>query len=397
MTIMKAKKEENKTLLIIDDEALFSESLNEILRDKYNVHTASSMKEGVKKCRDTRVDLILMDITMPEISGIEGCRRFKEIEDCKDIPIIMLTAEKSQEMLQSAFDAGAIDYIRKPLNNVELFVRLRSALRLKSEMDCRKRHEEELVRLNELKNRFLGIAAHDLRNPLHAIKLSSDLLLEGNIPGKKIKSIVEMINSATVRMMALVENLLDVSVIESGKLELQSKSASLGRLLKERTRLFSIIAERKHISIHSKLLNLPDFPFDSNRIAQVMDNLLSNAIKFSPVGSDIYVNLAQDGHCAEVSIKDEGPGIPPGEQNRLFVEFQRTCVQPTWGEKSTGLGLAIVKKIVDAHGGDVWVNSGPGSGTTFGFALPINKDLPKLSQPCKVATTALGGKIPSCA
>lgn len=311
-----------------------------------------------------------MDIMMPEISGIEGCRRFKEIEDCKDIPIIMVTAEKSQEMLQSAFDAGAIDYIRKPLNNVELFARIRSALRLKTEMDCCRGHEEELVRLNELKNRFLGIAAHDLRNPLQAIKLSSDLLLEGDLPEKKAKDILEMINSATVRMMGLVENLLDVSVIESGKLELQPKSASLDRLLKERTRLFSIVAERKHIAIHSKLLNLPDFPFDSNRIAQVMDNLLSNAIKFSPVGSDIYVNLAQDGHCAVVSVKDEGPGIAPEEQNRLFVEFQRTCVQPTGGEKSTGLGLAIVKKVVDAHGGEVWVKSSPGSGTTFGFTLP---------------------------
>lgn len=371
MTIMKAEKEENKSLLIIDDEVLFSESLKEILRDEYDVHTASSVKEGVKKCLDARVDLILMDVMMPEISGIEGCRRFKETEGCKDIPIIAVTAEESQERLQSAFDAGAIDYIRKPLNKVELLARVRSALRLKSEMDSRKRHEEELVRLNDLKNRFLGIAAHDLRNPLHAIKLSSDLLLGGNLPEKKVKSIGEMINFATVRMMALVENLLDVSVIESGRLELQLKSASLDRLLKERTRLFGVVAERKHIAIHSKLLHLPDFPFDSNRIAQVMDNLLSNAIKFSPAGSDIHVNLTQEGDHAVVSVTDEGPGIPLEEQNRLFVEFQRTCSQPTGGERSTGLGLAIVKKLVNVHGGDVWVKSGPGTGATFGFTLPV--------------------------
>lgn len=369
MTIMRAKK--RKSLLIIDDEVLFSESLKEILRDEYKVHTASSVKEGLRKCLNTGVGLVFMDMAMPDISGIEGCKRIKEIEDCKDIPIIMVTAEESQERLQSAFDAGAIDYIRKPLNKVELLARIRSALRLKSEMDCRRSHEEELIRLNELKNRFLGIAAHDLRNPLQAIKLSSDLLLGGNLPEKKIKSIVEMINSATVKMMALVENLLDVSVIESGRLELQPKSASLHRLLKERACLFSIVAGRKHIAIHSKLSDIPDFPFDSNRIAQVMDNLLSNAIKFSPAGSNIHVNLAQDGNRAVISVKDEGPGIPAGEQDRLFVEFQRTSVQPTGGEKSTGLGLAIVKKIVDAHGGNVWVKNSPDSGATFGFTLPV--------------------------
>lgn len=369
-------------ILIVDDNPVIRKELKFFLNS--GGHTDLLFAESAREAfmhldegGDTvgceRIDLILMDIMMPEINGIEACRRIKAVEGCKDIPIVMVTADESEECLQSAFDACAVDFIRKPLNKVELLARVRSALRLKYEMDRRKAHEEELARLNELKNRFLGIAAHDLRNPLQAVKLSCDLLLRDleQMTKEQMKMAINMINTATGRMTALVEDLLDISVIESGMLELQLRSGSLNKLLKERAYFLSIVAERKGISIHSELSDLTDFPFDSNRVSQVIDNLLSNAIKFSHTGSNIYLNLAQDGDYAVVSVKDKGAGIPAEEQNRLFVEFQRTGAQPTGGEKCTGLGLAIVKKIVNAHGGDVWVKSSPGAGSTFGFSLPI--------------------------
>lgn len=364
-------------ILIVDDSPVIRKELKFFLSSggHTDIILAESAREALgslKREGCNNIGLILMDIMMPEIDGIEACRRIGAMECCNGIPIIMVTSESSTNKLQEAFDAGAMDYITKPVRKVELLARVASALRLKGETDKRKAHEEELVKLNELKNRFLGIAAHDLRNPLHAINLSCELVLRDlEQPKEQIKKAVNMINTATGRMKALVEDLLDISVIESGMLELQLRSGSLNKLLKERAYFLSIVAERKGISIHSELSDLPDFPFDSNRVSQVIDNLLSNAIKFSPTGSNIYLNLTQDGYRAVVSVKDEGPGVSTEDQNRLFVEFQRAGAQPTGGEKCTGLGLAIVKKIVNAHGGDVWVKSSPGAGATFGFTLPM--------------------------
>lgn len=364
-------------ILIVDDSSVTRKELKFFLSSggHTDIIFAESAREAINSLKGEgckNIGLVLMDIMMPEIDGIEACRQIVAMECCNGIPIIMVTSENSTNKLQEAFNAGAMDYITKPINKVELLARVASALRLKDETDKRKAHEEELVKLNELKNRFLGIAAHDLRNPLQAVNLSCELVLRDlEQPKEQIKKAVNMINAATGRMKALVEDLLDISVIESGKLELQLRSGSLNKLLKERAYFFSIVAERKGISIHSGLSDLPDFPFDSNRLSQVIDNLLSNAIKFSPSASDIYLKLAQDGYYAVVSVKDEGPGIPTEDQNRLFVEFQRTGAQPTGGEKCTGLGLAIVKKIVNAHGGDVWVKSSPGAGATFGFTLPM--------------------------
>lgn len=363
-------------ILIVDDSSFTRKELNIFLNSGgyHDLFFAESALEALdylrRYCGEGNCT---MDIVMPEVDGIEACRRIKKMEGCGDIPIIMATAADSKERLGAAFDAGAIDYITKPINKIELLARVGSALRLKQEMDGRKAHEKELMELNQLKNKLLGMAAHDLRSPLNTIMLSSQFLSTNFLQedeGRR-KNLLKSIYSSADRMLALINDLLDVSVIESGGLKLRVKRGCLKKLVEDKISLMSIIAEGKGITIHQDIPDIAEIPFDSVRITQVIDNLLSNAIKFSPRGSNIYVKVAQDEDFVRVSVMDEGPGIPHEEQGRLFIEFQRLSPKPTGDEKSTGLGLAIVKKIVNAHGGDVWAESSPGSGTTFGFTLPM--------------------------
>jgi two-component system sensor histidine kinase/response regulator len=232
---------------------------------------------------------------------------------------------------------------------------------------------ERLLELNQLKNRFLGFAAHDLRNPLISIRGLSDILLSettGKLTEEQ-KEFLATINTAGTEMLALVNDLLDISVIESGKIELNSTFASLEQVIKQRVRMNRILAEKKQISFHEEYGKLPRVPMDVNRIGQVIDNLLGNALKFSPVGSNVFISAAAEGTMARVSVRDEGPGIAEEDQQRVFGEFQRIRVSPAAGEKGTGLGLAIAKRIVEAHRGALQVESQNGAGSTFSFAIPM--------------------------
>jgi len=236
--------------------------------------------------------------------------------------------------------------------------------------------EEQKIRLkelNELKNRFLGMAAHDLRNPLTAIRGFSELLLDkeaGPLNDWQLECL-QMIHEAGENMLTLVNDLLDISVIESGKLELQLKQESLDELIANRVRLNEIAAQVKNTRLHLEFNWRGKAYLDSGKIAQVMDNLLSNAVKYSPPNSDIFIRLEKSNGEARICVKDQGPGVTAEEKKRLFGEFQRLNAQPTGGERSTGLGLSIAKKIVEAHRGAIDVESEPGAGSTFFFTLPL--------------------------
>lgn len=233
-----------------------------------------------------------------------------------------------------------------------------------------------LVDLNQLKNRFLGIAAHDLRNPLISIRgLSQIILSEATGPlTSEQREYLRIVHSVSDGMLNLVNNLLDVSVIESGGLDLQKEWSSFNALIEERIRLHKVLAIEKGIRLHAKLAELERQYFDVGKIAQVVDNLLGNAIKFSPHDSNVFIDLDKSDHWITVSIRDEGPGIPEEDQTRIFGEFQFSTPVATGGEKSTGLGLAIAKKIVEAHDGAMGVRSRPGQGALFHFTIPAGCD-----------------------
>ena len=217
------------------------------------------------------------------------------------------------------------------------------------------------------------MASHDLRNPLTSIQGYSKFLLSKGDQLKEgaRKEFLEIIHSASGNMLALVNDLLNLSVIESGKLALNLKSSSISELIEERVRLYNYMAQGKNIKLFTSLEDMPECSFDPQRIGQVLDNLLTNAIKFTPPGSKIHIRLKRINKRVQVSVRDEGPGIKEEERDKLFLPFGKLSSKPTGGEGGTGLGLAIAKKMVDAHHGEMKVNSATGKGTEFSFEIPV--------------------------
>ncbi|HEY9401718.1 MAG TPA: HAMP domain-containing sensor histidine kinase [Pyrinomonadaceae bacterium] len=232
----------------------------------------------------------------------------------------------------------------------------------------------ELERLNEVKNQFIGVAAHDLRNPLQVIEGYSQMLLDqhfGQLTPEQHK-FISVIRKNSDFMLNLITDLLYISKIEAGKLQLELKETDLIALLERNVELNRLMAGQKQINIlFTHREDLPALVIDAPKIEQVLNNLISNGIKFSHPGTTVEVRASRSEKEVVVSVRDEGQGIPANEIDRLFIPFENLSVKSTGGEQSTGLGLAIVKRIVEGHGGRIWVESETGAGSNFSFSLPF--------------------------
>jgi two-component system, OmpR family, sensor kinase len=232
----------------------------------------------------------------------------------------------------------------------------------------------ELEQLNREKNQFLGMAAHDLRSPLGVILGYSQFLQTDatSVLSPEQLEFLAVIQNRSEFMLHLIDDLLDISRIEAGRLDLDLRSTDVADLIRRNVMLNDHLATQKSIKVsYESEGDIPPLTIDGGKIEQVLDNLLSNAIKFSQPRTHIAVRLMRSGREMVLSVRDEGPGIPVDEVKKLFRPFQKTSVRSTSGEKSTGLGLVIVRKIVEGHHGRIWVESEVGQGSTFSFALPV--------------------------
>lgn len=368
-------------ILIVDDTPANIEVLYKTLEPEgYALSVATHGQMALEIAPHLNPDLILMDIMMPGISGFETCKQLKKNEHTRDLPVIFISAKGEVEDIVEGFRLGGVDYITKPFRGNEVLSRVKTHVQLswlKKQQEIRIQELEfknrKLEELDEIKNRFLGIAMHDLRNPLSSISGFSDLFLreESSYSEDEKKELIQVVSQASKDLLGLVHDLLDISVFESGQLGLNLSSGNLNPLLRKQVQMNQVPSNQKNIGIITSLEEVPDSTFDPNRMGQVMDNLISNAIKFSQPGTSIQVGLRKGEQSLEFYVKDEGPGIPREDRCRLFTEFPQISVYPTGGEKSTGLGLSIVKKIVDAHCGTIHVESEEGRGSAFHVQLPL--------------------------
>lgn len=237
----------------------------------------------------------------------------------------------------------------------------------------------ELEKLNEVKNDMLGMASHDLRNPLSAIMSLSEMMLDEedqdyqNLSDEQ-KEFLKEIHRSSQFMLSIVEDMLDISKIESGKINLNRDLVDLEWLVNHSVSLNRRLAEKKEISLEFvEPAQEMEITADAQKLEQVLNNLITNAIKYSHSGTHITVQIQKsDDSYIILSVEDEGQGIPKKEQKNLFKPFSKTSVKATGGEMSTGLGLAITRRIVEAHGGKIWVESEVGKGSTFYVRLPID-------------------------
>ena len=234
---------------------------------------------------------------------------------------------------------------------------------------------EKLNELNTLKNKFLGVASHDLRNPLYAVLSYSHLLEDGSLGelNDQQSKILQKIGKSGDYMCSLLDNLLDISKIESGQFSIKKSAQNINSIVKDQVEKNQLLADEKNIQLHFESGASPSLRVDESAMIQVMDNLIGNAVKFSPKSSRIDIQTETSGHHFRFSVKDEGPGISREDQKLAFGEFQTLGSKPTGGEKSTGLGLSISKKLIELHGGKVGVLSQEGQGSTFYFELPLER------------------------
>lgn len=235
----------------------------------------------------------------------------------------------------------------------------------------------ELAQLNAVKNKFLGMAAHDLRNPSGYIKEFSAIMLEhmrDNLTEEQVK-ILETIHETSGYMSRIVEDLLDVAKIEAGKFDMVFEQFDLRAFLAENISFNNIMAHKKQLEIDCSCDNsVTEIFADKHKLSQVFNNLLSNAIKFSDPGGKIDVQAVNDkAKAVRITVMDSGVGIPADELKNLFKPFVRLSVKATRGEKNTGLGMVIVKNIIEAHGGTIKVESCPGQGTSVSFSIPFRR------------------------
>ncbi len=366
---------EGKTLLVVDDEAGLR-LLGDLLRSEGGTLAgAGSAEQLCEAYASVRPDLVLLSTTLPGFDGVAAGRALQEIHGDACAPILFTSAGNELDAAIDRLDAGGADYLTKPFRPKEVVARLRLHLRHRS-------LSEQLTQANAAKNRFLGMAAHDLRGPLGAIRGVAEFLREGeggSLSPEQLE-LVDMIGTTSQQALELVNQLLDVATIDAGELRLALAPCRLFELLEDCVALAEMDAAKKKTRVVFDAPGAgPVLPLDAAKMKQVVANLLSNAVKYSPPGSTVTVLVRPDpaaGTCA-ICVRDQGTGIPEKERAKLFKDFGRLSVRPTGGESSTGLGLVICRKIVEAHRGSITAENLPTRGCEFRVTLP--------GQPCDSA------------
>ncbi len=375
---------EKPTILVVDDTPDNIALLTSLLRGLYKTKVATNGSKALEVATTgAPPDLVLLDIMMPEMDGYEVCRRMKEHEKLRDMPIIFLSSLSETVDKVKAFGVGGVDYVTKPFQIEEVRARVDTHLkirRLQAELEKQNQQlqesYEQLSRLSAQKDEFLRIASHDLKNPLACVLGFASVIEDAVKPGEPLNSdmhgFLAKITSSARLMQKIIEDFLDFHAMEDGQIKLSLEPTALNDLARQSAEQNQAYAEKKSIQINSALAaDLPRVRADASRIRQVVENFVSNAVKFSQAGCQVTVRTQPQSGFALVEVVDSGPGLTDDDLKKLFTKYAKLSNKPTGGEKSSGLGLAICKKIIDLHGGTIGARNNPGGGCTFWFQLPV--------------------------
>ncbi|MGB3559701.1 MAG: ATP-binding protein [Geitlerinemataceae cyanobacterium] len=370
------------SVLVVDDKPENLRLLSAILTDRgYEVRQALSGHMAITAIHTRPPDLVLLDIKMPDINGYQVCKQLKTDERTRRIPVIFLSALDRSPDKVKGFSAGGVDYITKPFQESEVVVRVEHQLeiarlqaqlerqnaQLQQEIHDRIATEKELLRSNEDLEQFARAVSHDLQQPLQSILGFGKIILQkySYLLESDICKYLSLIVQAGERMQQLIEDLLAYSQVEvSQSIEIVDCNKILAEAIENVEA--AITAKKAHLNIKP----LPQLQGKPAQLIQVFQNLLGNALKFTHpnIPPEIQVWAEERENEWMFQVSDNGIGIEPQNFDRLFQLFAR--LHPNDRFPGTGIGLATCKKIVESHGGHIWVESTPGKGTTFLFTLP---------------------------
>ncbi|HLO47642.1 MAG TPA: response regulator [Kamptonema sp.] len=399
---------EEQSILIVDDNPNNLEVLAHILTEVgYQVSVAIDGETAIEQVEYHQPELILLDIMMPDgIDGFETCRRLKANPLTREIPIIFLTALSDSNNKVNGLSVGAVDYISKPFQSEEVLARIRIHLKLYNltrKLEQQKQILEEKVKLrtvellaakeaaeaaNIAKSQFLANMSHELRTPLNAIIGYSEMLQEEaeDLDQKDLIPDLKRIHGAGKHLLGLINDILDLSKIESGKVELYLETVDISLLIREIIIMVRPLVEKNaNVLVVNCADNIGYMKTDLTKVRQSLFNLLSNACKFTKRGK-IIINVEKEYRKSGTSdgeeqklvipyilfkVSDTGVGIAPERMEKLFQPFTQADASTTREYGGTGLGLAITKKLSRIMGGDTFVESEVGKGSTFTIILPV--------------------------
>jgi signal transduction histidine kinase len=349
-------------VLVADDNRDMRDYVTRLLRQRFTVQAVSDGAQALAIARDRPPDLILTDVMMPDLDGFGLLRELRADPRTTSIPVIMLSARAGEESRLEGLEAGADDYLVKPFSAKELLTRVATHLDLGA---LRRRAEEA----NRAKDEFLAMLGHELRNPLSPILTAVQLM---KMRGHESHE-VAVIERQVANLVRLVDDLLDISRITRGKVELRKQRLELAEVVVRGAEMASPLLEQRRQQLDLEVP--PDgllVDGDPDRLAQVVSNLLTNAAKYSEVGTTIHIKAERAGASASLQVRDEGVGIAPGMLNRIFDLFVQQPQSLDRSKGGLGLGLAIVRSLVELHGGHVSASSeGLGKGSEFTVELPL--------------------------
>jgi two-component system, sensor histidine kinase and response regulator len=354
---------ENKgVILVVDDTPSNVIILIDLLQDEgYIIHEARDGQAAVELVPTVAPDLILMDINMPRLNGFEACRRLKSNSATQDIPVVFISAWGELDDKINGFKAGGVDYITRPFQVEEVIARVRTHITIA------KQHQQ-IMALNRLKDQLVRTVSHDLKNPLTGVRGYVDMLIEDETSADR-QRMLTLIRRSADRMYRLISNLLDLTRIQDG-LQLERRSVLVSQLIQDALNDFEVQAQSRQIHMTMDLPNGDlSVSVDPLRMGQVIANLLSNAVKYAT--RQVIVRGERIDDRLHLAIVDDGPGIPPEMQARLFEAFYRAPTQTNKQVEGTGLGLSIAQGIVQQHGGIIRLHSVVNEGTMFEVVIPL--------------------------
>ncbi|NTX36572.1 response regulator [Myxococcus sp. CA033] len=375
-------------ILLADDNADMRGYLLRLLSPHWRVESVSDGTQALIAARRTPPDLIISDVMMPGIGGLELVQALRADEHTRTIPILLLSARAGEEATIEGLRSGADEYLVKPFSANELRARVNALLTVsrlrQASVHAERAHAEEAQRLLDEARRAtrsreetLAVVSHDLRSPLTAISTSAELLrripLESG-PGERVRKQAESIRRSASRMNRLIDDLLDLESIETGTLSIEARPQTVEELIRDAREQFGPQAAEKGLRLDIDVEPGLVVKCDRERILQAIGNLLSNAIKFSPSGTGgaIHLRAGLDAGTRDIrfSVTDSGPGVPLEAQQHIFDRYWHAAQKRRGGH---GLGLSIAKGIVESHGGRMRLERTSDAGSTFCFWLPAEQ------------------------
>jgi signal transduction histidine kinase len=367
------KGESSGRILVVDDDDKSRNLLVDLLDVKgYEVVEAGDGEEALERAEAGDFDTVLLDVMMPGTNGIQVCRRLRESRVTGMTPILMVTGLQDRKYRLAGIEAGANDFLSKPVDNQELLLRVRNAVHCKHLQDQTSQSLQSLRELEEFRDQLVHMCAHDLRSPLMVVDMGITLMLQDSDEGRveEVPSQLTHMQAEVHRLIQMVSSMLDISKIEHDQLMLSLAQGSLRELAESVIGRLTPLYRERQVQVEPGEESA-DTVFDHELMERVLINLLCNAIKHTESTGCIRVRIGRFQDDLRVEIADDGKGIPSHKLHGLFEKFSQ--VEDSRKRHSSGLGLNFCRMAVTAHGGQIGVDSKEGEGSRFWFSLPVHR------------------------